>query len=222
MIKKTSLLALALPVAYGGYIALHPGIAYAETPLASLAAAIQGAGAYTTDAAHTSVGFEIDHLGIARVQGRFAKTNGKIQFDPKNVTQGSVNFTIATDSIDTAIAPRDTHLKSADFFDAAKYPEIKFQSTKVRKDGERYVADGNLTIKDVTKPVSIPFTVHGPITDPWGKSRIGVIAEPIKLNRQDYNVAYNDKLPSGVSSVGDEVTIRLSVEATLDAPTESN
>jgi polyisoprenoid-binding protein YceI len=216
MRTKSAILALAIPVAFGGYVAFHPGAAYAETPLAKFADALQAAGTYTTDAAHPSVGFEVGHLGVSKVQGRFEKTSGKIKLDPAKVTEGSVVFTIQTESINTSVAPRDTHLKSPDFFDAAKYPEIKFESSKVRKVGEGYVADGNLTIKDVTKPVSIPFEVHGPITDPWGQTRIGVVAEPIRLNRQDYNIAYNDKLPSGVSAVSDDVTVRLSLEATLD------
>ena len=217
MKMKIALAALALPVAFAGVVAFHPGVAYAGSPLAKLQATLfPQTGTYTVDPAHTSVGFEIDHLGVSRVQGRFGKAEGKLNVDLKNPSASSVGFTIATDSIDTAVAPRDAHLRTADFFDTAKYPEIRFQSTKIRRAGKGYVAEGNLTMKATTKKIAIPFRVHGPITDPWGATRLGIVAVPIKLNRQEYGIAYNDKLPSGVPAVGNEVVVRLSLEATLD------
>lgn len=217
MKKKLYLAALVVPVAFGAVVAFHPGVAFAETPLTKLGArSFVQSGSYTTDPMHTSIGFDIEHLGLSHIQGRFAKTAGKLVVDPKNLDASSVSFTIQTDSVDTAVAPRDTHLKSADFFEVAKYPEITFKSTKIRKAGKGYVAEGDLTIKAVTKKISIPFKAYGPITDPWGAQRIGVVAEPVKINRQDYGIAYNDKLPSGVPAVANDVTIRLSLEATLN------
>src|SRR5690606_12107475 len=140
------------------------------------------------------------HLAIAEIHGRFTEKSGKLKIgaDP---TKSSVEVTIQAKSVDTAIPPRDEHLRTADFFEVEKYPTIKFKSTSVRKVDDHYVVDGLLTIKDVTKPVSIPFSYFGPITDPWGGTRIGAIAEPITINRKDFNVNYDDRLPDGTESV---------------------
>ena len=216
MKAKLALATLVVPVALGSVVLLHPGVAFAGTPLARLAPAAIPAGAYTADPAHTSVGFEIEHLGVSKVQGRFDKTTGTLKVDPKNLAGSSVSVAIPTDSIDTAVAPRDAHLKTPDFFDAAKYPELTFRSTTIRRAGKGYVAEGDLTIKATTKRVSIPFTAYGPVADPWGNTRIGIVSDPIKIDRQAYGIAYNEKLPSGTPAVGNEVTIRLSMEATLD------
>lgn len=207
---------LAVPATFGAVMAFHPGIAFAETPLAQQAPAPLQGGSFTTDPMHTCVGFEIGHLGLSRIQGRFDKTSGHIVADPKNLDASSVTFTAQTESVDTNVAPRDAHLKTPDFFDAAKYPEIKFVSTKIRKKGKGYVAEGDLTIKATTKHIEIPFKAYGPITDPWGGTRVGIVADPIKIDRQAYGIAYNEKLPNGEPAVSNEVTIRLSVEATLD------
>ncbi|RYG36794.1 polyisoprenoid-binding protein [bacterium] len=220
MKTKLALAAFVVPVGFATVVAFHPGLAYAEPTFAQPGAEIsfQNTGAYTLDPAHTSVGFEIEHLGISHVQGRFSKVSGSLFADPKNLAASNIQVTIPVETVDTAVAPRDTHLKSPDFFDAAKFTEITFKSTKISKKGKGYVAEGDFTMKGVTKKVSIPFRVFGPITDPWKNSRIGIVADPIKLNRQDYGIAYNDKLPDGTPAVGNEVTIKLSVEATLDKP----
>jgi polyisoprenoid-binding protein YceI len=222
MKAKLTLIPVAAVVGLGTYVVFHPGRAYAEPRMPKIAApsAFQQGGTFTLDPAHTSVGFEIGHLGISKVQGRFTKFTGKVRENAADLSQSGVEFTAQIDSIDTAVAPRDAHLKSPDFFDAAKYPELTFKSTRVRKARGGYVADGALTIKGVTKPVSISFKHYGPITDPWGNSRVGVVAEPITINRQDYGIAYNDKLKDGTPSVANEVTVRISLEATLDKPAE--
>lgn len=209
---------LTLALGFSAYVAFHPGRAFAEPRLPQLVAAspFQASGKYTTDPAHTSVGFEIQHLGISKVQGRFTKTEGHLDVNLKDLTKSSVEFKVLTDSVDTAVTPRDNHLRTPDFFDVAKYPEISFKSTSIRKSGKGYIADGTLTIKAVSKKVSIPFKQYGPITDPWGGTRIGVVADPITINRQDYGIAYNDKLPDGTPAVANEVTIKLSLEATKD------
>jgi polyisoprenoid-binding protein YceI len=220
MKTKFTLAALALPIAFGGYVVFHPGIAYAEPGYAKPGneRPLPQAGTLTVDPLHTSVGFEIGHLGLSKVQGRFGQTSGTIQADAKNLDASSVSFTIQTESIDTAVAPRNAHLKTADFFDVAKYPEITFKSTKIRKRGKGYVAEGLLTMKAATRPIEIPFKVYGPISDPWGNTRIGVVTDPITLNRQDYGIAYNEKLPDGTPAVANEVTVRISLEATLNKP----
>lgn len=217
MKNKTLLAATALTVGFASYVTFHPGVAFA----APAYAAIQGTklpatGSYTVDPAHTSVGFEIGHLGVSKVQGRFTKNVGKISIDEKDLGKSSVEFTTETASVDTAVAPRDAHLRTADFFDAEKYPTISFKSTSIKKAGKGYVAEGDLTIKATTKKVKIPFKAYGPITDPWKNTRVGFVSDAITINRQDYGIAYNDKLPDGTPAVANEVTIRLSLEATLD------
>lgn len=217
MKSKIAFTALALPLVLGGYFAFHPGIAYAEPSFAgSTPTALQTSGTYTVDPAHTSIGFEVRHMGIADVQGRFNKKTGKLVVDTKDITRSTVEFTIETASIDTGVEARDNHLRSPDFFEASKYPEMRFKSTRIRKQGSGYVADGQLTIKGTTKNVSLPFKHYGPISDARAGSRIGVIVEPFVINRQDYGIAYNQKLGDGTPSVGDNVTVRAALEATLD------
>ncbi len=217
MKTKAALLLLAAPAAFGALVVFHPGVAFAETPLAKLPA-LQGAGTYSVDPLHTSVGFDIEHLGLSRVQGRFTDVSGKFTVDPKSPEKSSVTFRIGTDSVDTAVPPRNAHLKTKDFFDVANYPEITFASTKIAKKGKGYVATGNLTMHGVTKVVQIPFTAHGPteVGAQMGGTRIGIVSEPFKLNRLEYGIPYNEKLPDGTPAVGYDVNVRLSVEATLD------
>lgn len=215
--KKTLIAATALTVGFASYVTFHPGVAFAAPSYATPQnAKLPATGSYTVDPAHTSVGFEIGHLGLSKVQGRFTKNAGKIVIDEKDLSKSSVEFTIDTASVDTAVAPRDAHLRTPDFFDAEKYPTIAFRSTAIKKAGKGYVAEGDLTIKATTKKIRIPFKAYGPITDPWKSTRVGFVSEPIEINRQDYGIAYNDKLPDGTPAVANEVTIRLSLEATQD------
>lgn len=210
--KRYAATALVLTaIGFTTYVTLHPGIAFAATPLSKSAPReLKAAGKYTIDPMHTSVGFEIDHLGLSRVQGRFDKVSGNIVADPANLGRSSVNFSIETESVDTNVAPRDADLKSPNFFDAANNPAITFKSTKIVKRGAGYVATGELTLHGVTKLVSIPFKAYGPITDPWKAQRIGIVSDPIIVNREDYGMKFD------VPLVGSKVEVRLSVEATLD------
>jgi len=205
----TSLLAVTASV---GVIAFHPGRAFSETRLAQ-SAPLNAAGSYDIDPMHTSVGFEVGHMGLSRIQGRFNKVSGKVEVDPQHLDKSSVNVTIQTDSVDTAVAPRDAHLRTADFFDVEKHPTITFKSTKIRKSNKDYIADGTLTIKDVSKPVSIRFKAYGPIEQPKGGARAGIVAEPLLINRLDYGVGAGDKLPTGDYAISNAITIRLSAEA---------
>ncbi|HLP00240.1 MAG TPA: YceI family protein [Fimbriimonas sp.] len=216
MKAKYALPTLLIPIAVASTVVFHPGIAYAEPAMASLPVVdVPTAGDLVVDPMHTSVGFEIEHFGISKIQGRFNKLEGSIHADSKDLDNCKVSFTIATDSVDTNVAPRDAHLRNADFFEVSKYPTIKFESTKVRKRGNGYVAEGNLTMKAVTKKVSISFKAHGPIVSPQAGTRIGIVADPLVINRLDYGVGSGDKLPNGKFAIGDKVTIRLSVEATM-------
>jgi polyisoprenoid-binding protein YceI len=178
------------------------------------------AGAYNLDPAHTVIGFGVKHLEIAVVEGRFKDFKGTINFDDKDVTKSTVEFTAKIDSIDTGVTPRNEHLRTADFFDAAKYPEMTFKSTRVEKKGKSYVLYGDLTIKDVTKPVAIPFTITGAVKDPWGGTRFGVEASTT-INRRDFGINYGNALPIGGFDVANEVAIKLHLEAVKSEPKAS-
>lgn len=218
MKTKLALLALAVPAAFGAVVVFHPGVAFAETPLAQQPAIALGEGIYTVDPAHTSVGFDIGHVGLSRVHGRFNEVSGKIVVDPKVVGKSSVTFRIATTSVDTAVAPRDAHLRTKDYLDVATYPDIVFASTKVEKKGKGYVATGNLTLHGVTKEIRIPFKATGPVDvgPQMGGYRVGIVAEPIVLNRLDYGVGDTSEFPKGTMSLSPEINVRLSLEAVRD------
>ena len=175
-------------------------------------------GDYKIDPAHSIVGFAIRHLEINWVEGRFKDFDGTIHYDEKDVTKSSVEFTAKIESIDTGVAPRDKHLRTADFFDAEKYPELTFKSTGVERKGkDGYVLRGDFTLRGVTKQVALPFTITGAIKDPWGNTRFGINAET-KINRRDYGFTWGKAMESGGFDVGDEVTINLQLEAVKPTP----
>jgi polyisoprenoid-binding protein YceI len=218
MKTKIALAIAALPFGFAAYIAFYPGVATAEPRMPKLVAAgeIKKSGSYKLDATHTTAGFDIVHMGLSQVHGRFTGFSGDLVDDATDVTKGHVTFTIQTSTIDTAVPPRDHHLSSPDFFDVEKYPTITFKSSKIEKKGNHYVAYGDLTIKDVTKQIEIPFKHYGPIQDPYGSTRVGVVVDPITIKRSDYHVAWNQKLGDGTPIVADDVTVRLSLEGTLN------
>ena len=135
---------------------------------------------------------------------------------PPTCLNAALSFTAQTASIDTNVAPRDADLKSPAFFDAAKYPTLTFQSTAIRKVRDHYVADGMLTIKDQSHPVSIPFRYLGPVSDPFGGVRMGILTDPITISRSAYGITWDHKMPDGSPQLADDVTVRLSAEATKD------
>jgi polyisoprenoid-binding protein YceI len=165
---------------------------------------------YEIDKAHSSVTFSVRHMLISNVPGRFTDVGGTIVYDEQDPSKSAVNAIIKTASINTDNANRDNHLRNADFFDAEKYPTIIFKSKRVEKRGDRWIAIGDLTIKDVTKEVELPFefaklqTQRGTI--------IGITTET-RINRQEYNVAYNQLLEGGGAAVGNDVKITISLEA---------
>ena len=167
---------------------------------------------YVFDPVHSTIGFSVRHLVISNVKGEFKEVSGNILFDEKDITKSSVNIMIKTASIDTDEQDRDNHLKGPDFFDVKKYSEITFKSKRIDKIDDAYVAIGDLTIHGVTKEIRLPFSMFGPIKDPWGNNRIGVEAN-LKINRQDYGVSWSKTLDNGGLVVGNEVKIELNVEA---------
>lgn len=176
------------------------------------------AGSYSLDPAHSLIGFAVEHLEISLVEGRFNDFVGKINYNDKDITKSTVEFSAKIASIDTEIAPRDEHLRSADFFDAAKYPEMTFKSTAIKSNGKnKYLLIGDLSIKGVTRSVELPFTFTGAVKDPWGGTRFGIEAGTT-INRRDFGINYGNALAAGGLDVGNEVAIRLRLEAVKQEP----
>ena len=180
--------------------------------LAGSAATSSAADKYTVDPSHSSIGFAVRHMVVSKVKGYFNEYTATILYDDKDITKSSAEVTIKTASIDTRDAKRDEHLRTPDFFDAAKYPEITFKSKRIEKSGEGFVAVGDLTMRGVTKEIQLPFTFAGVVTDPWGNTRLGLSAST-KLNRQDYGVSWSKSLDSGGLVVSDDVEIAIEIEA---------
>jgi polyisoprenoid-binding protein YceI len=164
------------------------------------------------DPAHSHVEFAVRHLMITTVRGRFGDVQGTVITDDTDPSRAEVDVSIGVNSIDTREAQRDTHLKSADFFDAEKFPAITFRSTAVREvKGGRLKLVGDLTMHGVTKEVTLEVTAEGRGKDPWGGERAGYSATT-KVNRSDYGLTWNQVLETGGFAVGDEIKISLDLE----------
>jgi len=180
-------------------VVLAPALSWAE------------AATWNIDTAHTEAGFSVKHLVISTVKGSFGKTSGTVKLDEGDMTKSSVEATIDVGTITTRIEDRDKHLKSPDFFDAAKYPTITFKSTKIEKAGDGLKVTGDLTMKGVTKPVTL--AVSGPtpaIKDPWGNARRGLQAKG-KINRQEFGLTWSKAVEAG-PVVGDDIAIEIDAE----------
>lgn len=175
-------------------------------------------GEYKMDASHSVIGFSIRHFEISWVRGRFKDFVGTINYDESDVTKSSVEFTAKIESIDTGVQNRDAHLRTADFFDAAKFPDMTFKSTRVERKGkDQYVLHGDFTLKGVTKQISFPFTLTGAVKDARGNTRFGVAAQTT-LDRREYGITWGMPMGNGGVNVGNEVTIDLQLEALKAAP----
>lgn len=168
---------------------------------------------WNIDPAHSVAEFKVKHMMISNVKGHFRKISGKLTLDESDLTRSKVETVIDASSIETGEAQRDAHLKSADFLDVEKFPNLTFTSSRIKlvHDGELEV-DGNLTIHGVTR--KIVFTVDGPTPpakDPWGNTRVAVSATT-KINRKDFGLTWNAALETGGILVGEEVTITLDVQ----------
>ena len=176
-----------------------------------ISSGIQAADKYVADKAHTNIGFTVKHMVIATVPGKFQDYDIEFVFDEKDLSASSVKASIRKASIFTDDQKRDDHLRSADFFDVANYPEITFVSNTINKKGDGYTARGILTIRGVSKEIELPFNVFGPVNDPWGNTKLGIEAS-IQINRQDFNVSWNKTLDTGGLVVSNDVNIKLDVE----------
>lgn len=171
---------------------------------------------YKIDPVHSTVAFSVKHMVVNTVHGRFNDYAGQILFDEKDPSKSSVNVTIKSASINTDNEQRDGHLKSPDFLDAQKFPEITFQSKSVDKTSDGFVAHGVLTIRGVSKNVDLPFKLNGPI-NVGGNGLLGAEAS-LTINRQDYGVAWSKALDSGGLVVANDVKIDINVEAKQAKP----
>ena len=168
-------------------------------------------GTYRIDPAHSSINFSVRHMMITDVRGRFTDFSGTIRYDDRDITRSSVEFTARVASINTDVERRDTHLRSADYFDAERYPEMTFRSTRIERRGnEQFVATGDFTLRGVTRQITIPFTLRGAVADPRG-ARFGIEANTT-INRQDFGVAWSRPAPGGGLVVANEVAITLLLE----------
>ena len=170
-------------------------------------------GTYTIDPAHSRIGFVARHAMVTKVRGSFNDFEGSGHFDAEDPTKSQLQLTIQASSIDTRNADRDGHLRSNDFFDMETYPEITFVSTRVeRVDDENYQVTGDLTIKGVTKPVTVDFEYSGAAVDPYGNNRIGLEGRTT-VNRKEWGVNWNAPLEAGGVLVGEKVTLEFEVSA---------
>jgi polyisoprenoid-binding protein YceI len=181
-------------------------------PAAALAASASGPSEWKIDPAHTTVGFSVPHMVISEVEGRFREFSGDVRIDDDKPKDSKVTFVVKTASVDTDNDKRDDHLRSPDFFDSEKHPKMTFESKKIRKVGkDDYRVTGELTIRGVTRPVTLKVELSKPLKDPWGNTVRGVRVRG-EIDRKDFGLTWNKVLEAGGVLVGDEVTIDIKME----------
>jgi polyisoprenoid-binding protein YceI len=174
-------------------------------------------GTYSIDPSHSRVGFVARHAMVTKVRGGFNEFGGSFEIDVEDVGNSSAEVTIQAASVDTRNADRDEHLRSNDFFAMDLYPEIRFVSTLIEPvDATNYRVTGDLTLRGVTKPVTIDLEFTGSATDPWGNTRVGFEGST-QVNRKDWGLNWNTPLDGGGILVSDKVTLEFEISATKDA-----
>ena len=169
-------------------------------------------GDYTLDASHSRLGFNARHAMVTKVRGQFHEFEGTAHIDTANPASSSVELTIKPESISTGAPDRDNHLRSADFFEVEKYPTWTFKSTEVTRDGQDWTVTGDLTIKDVTRPVTIEFEETGSAVDPFGNVRVGFEGSTT-VNRKDWGLTWNAALETGGVLVSEKVKLEFDIAA---------
>jgi polyisoprenoid-binding protein YceI len=199
-----ALSSLLVPAA--GLSAQAPAAASPAAPAAPVASgAASGEKIYVIDTNHSTIGFAVPILGMSEVTGKFADFTGRIVVpDETDLTKATVQVVIKTASIDTGIADRDKHLRTADFFDATNYPEITFKSQEIRRVGDGYAVIGDFTMRGVTKRLTIPFQLTG-------HDKVLGAKATLPLNRRDYGVSWSRVMDNGAQFVADVVTVELRV-----------
>ena len=172
------------------------------------------AGTWTIDPVHSEVSFVVKHMMVSKVRGRFDTFSGTIT-TAEDPLQSSVTATVDLSSVNTGEPNRDNHIRSADFFEVETHPTMTFQSTGVRREGDRFLLDGDLTIRGTTRPVTFNLEVNGFGPDAYGGTRVGFSAST-DINRTDWGVSYNGPIPGGGVAVSEKVHITLEVEGVLD------
>lgn len=172
---------------------------------------VPNAGQYEIDPSHSSASFQVRHLGLSKVKGGFEEFSGSVVIG-EDIADSSVEVTLVASSFTTGNDDRDGHVKSADFLDIEGYPTLTYRSTGVRQDGDSWKVDGELTIKDVTRPVTLDVEFEGAGEDPWGNSRIAFTADT-EINREDFGITWNQALETGGVLVGKNVKISIDVQA---------
>lgn len=174
-------------------------------------------GEYTLDPSHSRIGFVARHAMVTKVRGSFNAFTGSATIDGADPSVSSVSVTIDASSIDTRNADRDGHLRGNDFLDLETYPEITFASTSISQSGDdAFDVTGDLTIKGVTKQITVPFSFEGTATDPFGNSRVGFEGSTT-INRKDYGVTWNAVLETGGVLVSDKITLEFEISAIKNA-----
>jgi polyisoprenoid-binding protein YceI len=172
--------------------------------------------AWNIDTAHSEVGFAVKHMMISTVRGKFARFEADVKLDPANLEAGTVIARIDAASIDTNEAKRDGHLRSADFFDAEKYPTLTFTSSKVTRSGDEIEVSGSLKIKDQEHPITLKGEFTGPSKDPWGNSRVGFSLSG-EIEREKWGLGWNQALEAGGVLVGKKVKLSLETQLVQSA-----
>lgn len=168
---------------------------------------------FKIDGAHSSLGFQVKHMMISKVKGGFDTFHADLNLNPDDLTDAEINFTIDVSSINSNNADRDNHLRSADFFDVENFPKITFVATDIKKtDDDEYKLTGDLTIKDVTKPVTFDVEYGGKGTNPWGVEVVAFEAET-KINRKEFGLTWNSTLETGGVLVGEDIKLKVEIEA---------
>ncbi len=168
---------------------------------------------WNVDVAHSGVNFSVRHMVISKVRGRFAKFSGRLELDEKDLTRSTVEIRIDASSIETGVTDRDNHLRSPDFFDAERFPEVTFTSKRVERiEGDRYRVLGDLTIRGTTREVPLEVEAGGTGKDPWGNERVGFSART-QVDRRDFGLVWNKAIETGGVVVGDRVDIEIDLEA---------
>ncbi|RKS95502.1 polyisoprenoid-binding protein YceI [Flavobacterium limicola] len=167
---------------------------------------------WVIDPTHSEIGFKVKHMMFTNVSGKFSKFDATIEAEDSNLENAKIEFTGAIDSITTGNADRDAHLLSADFFDAAQFPEIKFSATSVTKINEgEYVLVGDLTLHGITKSVELAAEYGGLMKDPWGNTKMALALEG-KINRKDWGLNWNSALETGGVLVSEEVRLNIELQ----------
>lgn len=165
---------------------------------------------WTIDPTHSEVGFKVKHMMFTNVKGLFNDYSADIDFND-DLKEANLQFEAKINSIFTNNADRDNHLKSADFFDAEQYPTLNFKSTNIQGNGNEYEITGDLTIKGITKPVTLNAEFSGLMTDPWGNTKVGLNLDG-KINRKDFGLTYNAALETGGVLVGEDVKLNAEIQ----------